>query len=121
MSSSAIQSSSVFHSFFNKEKKSAETETKLHFISSIWDGDKILRLDENNWKCLWCTKIFQGINDTKALAHVLGKKGMHVKSCYVPNDKAHITIYQELNHYKQTRKGVLLDYSENMKASMENL
>ena len=52
-----------------------------------------------------------GINATKALAHVLGKKGMDIKSCYIPKDKSHITRYQELQHYKQTRKGVLLDYS----------
>ena len=40
------QSSSVFHSFFNIEKTSAETETNLDFILSIWDNDRILRLDK---------------------------------------------------------------------------
>ena len=52
MLSTTIQSSSTFHSFFNKEKTSAETETKLDFISSIWNDDHILRLDERNWQCL---------------------------------------------------------------------
>ena len=50
-----------------------------------------------------------------------GKKGMHIKSCYVAKDKAHTTRYQELQHYKQTRKGVLLDYSENIRASITSL
>ena len=48
-------------------------ETKLDFISYIWDDDCIRKLDENNWKCLWCNKTFQGINDTKSLAHVQKK------------------------------------------------
>ena len=46
MSSTISQSSSEFHSFFNEEKTSAETETKLDFISYIWDDDHILRLNE---------------------------------------------------------------------------
>ena len=73
MQSPTSQSSPEFHSSFNKEKTSAETETRLDFISSIWDDDHIWRLDEKNWQCLWCNQCFQGINDTKALAHVLGK------------------------------------------------
>ena len=67
---------------------------------------------------MWCNTSFQGINATKALNHILGKMGMHIKSCYVAKDKAHTTRYQELHHYKKTRKGVLLDYSENIKASI---
>ena len=46
MSSITSQSSPAFHSFFNKEKTSAETATKLDFISSIWDDDHIRRLEE---------------------------------------------------------------------------
>ena len=46
MSSTTNQSSLSFNSFFNKEKTSAETETKLDFVSSIWDDDQILRLDK---------------------------------------------------------------------------
>ena len=94
MLSTTSQSSSTFHSFFNKEKKGAETETRIDFISSIWDGDHILRLDEKNWQLLWCNTSFQVINATKYLACVLGKKGIHIKSCYVPKDKSCITRYQ---------------------------
>ena len=46
MSSTISQSSSAFYSFFNEEKTSTETETKLDFISFIWDDDHILRFDE---------------------------------------------------------------------------
>ena len=34
---------------------------------------------------------------------------MNIKSCYVAKDKAHRTRYQELQNYKQARKGVLRD------------
>ena len=53
------QSSPDFHSFFNKAKTSAETATKLDFISSIWDYDYIMRLNEKNWQCLLCNHCFQ--------------------------------------------------------------
>ena len=46
---------------------------------------------------------------------------MRIKSCYVAKDKAHTTRYQELQHYKQTWKGVLIDYSENIRASITSL
>ena len=46
-----------------------------------------------NWQCLWCNQSFQGINATKALDHVLGEKGMHIKSCYVDKHKSHTKGY----------------------------
>ena len=90
---SASQYSLNFHLLFNKERIISETETKIDFISSIWDDDNILRLDKNNLQCLWCTNVVQVINDTKALAHVMGKKGMYTKSCCVTKIKSHITRY----------------------------
>ena len=78
-------------------------------------------LMKKKWQCLWCNQSFQGINATKALAHVLGKKGMHIKICYVAMEKDHIKRYQELQHYKQTLKGVLLDYPEKVKSSITSL
>ena len=59
---------------------------------------------------LRCTKVFQEINATKACTYVLEKKGMHIKVCYVPKEKANITRYQELQSLKQDWKGFLLDY-----------
>ena len=98
MSSTKSKSSSAFHSLFNEKKINSETETKLDFISYIWDDDHILILDENNWQLLCCNTRFQVMNSTKALAHVLGKKGIHIKSCYVAKERAHTTRYQELQH-----------------------
>ena len=121
MSSSTSQYSSNFHSFFNKEKTCAETETKIDLISSLWVDDQMLRLDETNRKCLWYTWKSQGISTTKALAHVRGKKGMHIKGCYVPKEKYHITRYQEIQHLKQAWKGVLFGYPEKTKASISSL
>ena len=46
---------------------------------------------------------------------------MHIKICYVAKEKSHIKRYQELQKYKQARKGVLCEYSENIKASMSSL
>ena len=100
LSSTTSQYSSEFHSFFNKEKKSAETETKIDLISSIWYDDHIRRPDEKNRQCLWCNQSYQGINATKDLAHILGEKGMSIKSFYVSKEISHATIHQELQHYK---------------------
>ena len=63
----------------------------MDFIIYIWDDDHILRLDEKNRQCLLYIQIFQGINAAKSLAHVLRKKGMHIKSCYVDKEKSHTT------------------------------
>ena len=46
---------------------------------------------------------------------------MHIKSCYVPKEKAHTKIYQEIQQYKQARKGVLCENSENINASISSL
>ena len=83
MSYSSSQLLSKYNSLFNNENTCYETENKLDFILSIWDDDHIIRLDENNWQCLSCNIIFQGINATKAIANVLGNKVIHIKSCYV--------------------------------------
>ena len=103
MSSSASQPLLKCYTLFNNEKTYSETKTRIYFISSIWDDDQIMRLDENTWKCLWCNTSFQGINATEALARVLGKKGMHIYSFYVLKEKAHIKRHQELQKYEHAR------------------
>ena len=90
MSSSSSQLLSKYHPLFDSENTCVETETNLDFISSIWDYDHILRLGGNKWQYLWCNKTFQRINATKALAGILGKKGVHIKICYVKLEKSHI-------------------------------
>ena len=76
MSASTSQSLSKFYSLFNNEKSYIEKETKLDFISSIWDDYCIQRLDDNNWQCLWHNESYQGINATNALTHVLEKRAL---------------------------------------------
>ena len=60
-------------------------------------------------------KIFQGINSTKYFAHILGKKGMYIKSCYGYMEKYHIIRYQEIQPFKKSWKCVFRDYLENIK------
>ena len=79
MSFSASQSVSKYHSLFNTKKTCAETG-KIGSISSIWDDDHILRLDENNWQCLWCNTSSQGHHATKALVNLISKEDMYIRS-----------------------------------------
>ena len=65
---------------------------KLGVISSSLDDDRIQRLDENTWQCLWCNKTFQVINDTNYIAHVLGEKSMQI-NYYSDNIKASISSF----------------------------
>ena len=46
---------------------------------------------------------------------------MNIKSFHVAKDKAHTTRYQDLHNYKQACKGVLHNYSENIRASITSL
>ena len=46
---------------------------------------------------------------------------MHIKSFYAAMEEYHITRYQELQNFIFARKGVIQDYSENIKASMSSL
>ena len=80
-----------------------------------------MRLDENTWKLFWCNSSSQGINYTKSLVHVLWKKGLYIRSCYVTKENSHIKRYQDLQQYKKACKGVNNEYSENIKGSISSL
>ena len=69
----------------------------------------------------WCNDILQGMNDTKALTHVMKKKGMRIKSCYSAIGRYTLTRYQEIKYYKAARKCFIQDYSENIKSSISRL
>ena len=56
----------------------------------------------------------------KLLLTYWGKKGMHIKR-FFSKEKYHRKRYQELHHFKQSRKGVLLDHPENIKAPIASL
>ena len=59
MLSPTRKSSPAFNSFFNKENTSAETATKLDFISYIWDDDHIRRLDGKTGNDHGVIKVFK--------------------------------------------------------------
>ena len=46
---------------------------------------------------------------------------MHIKSLYTAIKKAHLTIYKQIHYFKYVRKGVIKDYSENIKSSISGL
>ena len=59
MSSPTSQFSPAFNSFFNKEKTSAETATRIDLISSIWEDDHIRRLDGKTGNAYGVIKLFK--------------------------------------------------------------
>ena len=85
-------SPSKYHLLFRRKPSNSKNIAVLTSIKSIWDDDQIEKLEDNQWKCLWCDVTFQGFNATKALAHVIGTKCMHIKRCTASIDQAHISI-----------------------------
>ena len=72
-------SPSKYHLLFRRKPSNSGNIALLSFISSIWDDKQVEKLEDNQWKCLWCAVKFQGINATKSLSHVIGTKSMHIK------------------------------------------
>ena len=114
-------SPSKYHLLFGRKSSNSKKIAVLTSIKSIWDDDHIENLEENQWKCLLCDFTFQGINATKALAHVNVTKCMHIKRCIALIDQAHISRYKELQQIKSAKKGLLNDYSQKMISSISRL
>ena len=93
-------------------QKQKQSLILFHISGMMITLTELIKKNRQGW-C--CNKTPQGINATKALAHVLKNKGIHIKSCYAYTDKEYTTIYQELQHFKQAWKGVIHDYSEKSK------
>ena len=89
-------SPSKYHLLFNRKPSKSGNIAVLSYISSIWEDKNIEKLKDNQWECLWCNVKFQGINSTKALAHVIGTKSMNIKICTASIDKAYLSRYKEL-------------------------
>ena len=94
---------------------------KVDFLSSIWDDDRIERLDVNTWNGIWCDNTFQGINVTGDLDHVMGAKGTHIKSYSAAIEKYHLTRYQQLRKFKYVKKGVIKDYPGKTNSTISHL
>ena len=114
-------SPSKYNLLFRRKPLKSKNIAVLTSIKSIWNDDHIEKLEDNQWKCLWCDVTFQGINATKALAHVIRTKCMHIKRCTASIDKAHISRYKELQQIKAAKKGLLNDYSQKMISSISRL
>ena len=82
--------------FFVHKPSNSGNIAVLSSIKYIWEDKQIENLEYNQWKCLWCDVTFQGINATKALAHVIGTKSMHIKRCTASIDQAYLSRYKEL-------------------------
>ena len=93
----------------------------LSSIKSIWEDKHIDKLEHNQWKCLWCDFTFQGINGTKALAHVIETKSMHINQCTASIDQAYLSRYKKLQQIKATKKVLLNDYSQKRISSISRL
>ena len=111
-------SPSKYHLLFGRKPSNSKTIAVLTSIQLIWDDDYIEKLEDDQWKCLWCDFTFQGIKAKKALAHVIGTKCMHIKRCTASIDQAHISRYKELQQIKDAKKSLLNDYSQKMISSI---
>ena len=74
-------STSQYHLLFSLKTSQSGNIDVLSSISYIWEEDRIEKLKNYQWKCLWCNVKFQCINATKNLSHVNGTKCMNIKIC----------------------------------------
>ena len=77
-------------------------------MTSIWEDDHIERLENNQWKFLWCNIKFQDINS------IIGTPYMHIKRCIASMYQAHLSRYKDLQLIKSSNKGLLNDYLQKM-------
>ena len=87
---------SKYHLLFRRKPSNSGNIAVLSSIKSIWEDEHIEKLEDNQCKCLWCDVTFQVINATKALAHVIGTKSMHINRCTDSIDQAYLSRYKEL-------------------------
>ena len=79
------------------------------------------KLEDNQWKCLWCDVKFQGNNATEYLDYVIGTKCILIKIFKASIDQAYLSRYRELQKIKSAKKGLLNDYSQKMISSISRL
>ena len=114
-------SPSKYPHLFSRKSLHAGSIEVISSISSIWEDDHIEKLENNQWKCLWCNNKFQGINTTKYLAHIIGTKCIHINICRASIDQAYLSKYKGLQKIKDSKKGILINYSQKMISSISRL
>ena len=87
-------SPSKYHLLFSRKPLNSGNVAVLSSIKSIWEDKHIENLEDNQCKCLWCDVIFQVINATKALSHVIGTKIIHIKQCTASIDQDCLSRYK---------------------------
>ena len=80
-------SPSKYHLLFGRKPSNSGNISVLTSIKSIWEDNHTENIEYNQWECLLCDVTFQGINATKALAHVIGTKSMHINRCTASIDQ----------------------------------
>ena len=93
-------------------------------LKTIWDDDKVERITDASgneyWKCLWCGHKYQRHNATKALLHVLKRRGGSVAPCKSSRiDDAHKAAYQLLHNKLTDRKKSLAQAQDGKKRASD--
>ena len=114
-------STSNYHQLFSWKPSHTSNTKVITYVSSIWKDDRIERLENNQWKCLWCNVIFQGINATKSVARVIRTKFMHINRFRYPIDKKHLSWYKYLQLIKSDNNSLIDDYSHKIISSVLRL
>ena len=96
---------SYYNLLFTRKPSHSGIIEFLSSISSIWEDCPIEKLENNQWKCLWCNVKFQVFNATKSLAHVVGTKCMHIKRSTASVDQAYLSRYKELQKINAAKNG----------------
>ena len=78
-------------------------------------------LENNWWSCLWCNVIFQGINTTKGISHVIITRGLHINSCFSDIDQSHLSIYKNIQLIKSSKRIIINDYLQKSISSVSRL
>ena len=109
------------HQFLSWKTSHVGNIEVISSILSIWEDDNIEKLENKQWKCLWCNIKFQVINATKALDHVIGTKFVRIKICIASTYQYYLLRYKDLQKIKAANKGLLNYYSQKMIASVSHL
>ena len=88
------KSPSKYHILFSQKPLHSGNIEVLSYISFIKEDNHVEKLENNPRKCLWCNVKFHGINATKALAHVILTKYMHIKRCRALIDQDYLSRYK---------------------------
>ena len=99
-------SPSKYHLIFSRKPSNSGNIAVLGSILFILEDNNIEKLENNQWKCLWCDVKLQGIHATIYISHVIGTKCMNIKRCTASIDQDYLSRYKELKQIKAANKGL---------------